>query len=313
MNFRTTIVLISAAVLLATGCKKDETDSPAPLPPTPVQNPLLGLFHGHVEDATQTFTIAAATGGTVTGADGITFYFPPNAFRTPTGGLVTGAVQIELVEALTVGDMLWLNKQTLGNDGGQLRPLISGGQYYVNATQGGTQLRLADNAGWVTVPAPNGGDPNMGLFAGTVDEEGIITWDPFADDAGGGQDTAYYSFPNDSLGWVNCDYFMNGGGVQTAVQVTCPAGHTEANTMVWLVFPDQNSMTGIYSSAANVFSTGSYYTLPVALNITVVALAEIDGDYFGSFTTSVVSEGMDLQIDLAPTTLAQFEIAIQGL
>lgn len=307
------IVTALTAGLLLAGCKKDETGSPAPLPPTTVDNPLLGLFHGHVEDATQTFTVAAATGGTITGADGVTFYFPPNAFRTPTGGMVTGAVQIELVEALTVGDMLWLNKQTLGNDGGQMRPLISGGQYYMNATQGGTQLELADNAGWVAVPAPNGVDPNMGLFAGTLDDDGTITWDPFGNNAGAGQDSLNYGFPNDSLGWVNCDYFMGAGGVQTAVQITCPAGHTDVNTLVWLVFPDQNSMTGLYNSSGSVFSTGQYYSLPVGLNVTVVAIAELDGAYYSSITPSIVSEGMDLQIDFSPTTLAQFEAAVQGL
>lgn len=306
--------MIVAATVLMASCKKDDPGSGGPAPVTPVTNALFAVFNDHVEDATQTFTLNAAAGGWIYGQDGVSIYFPANAFRTASGGAVTGDVQLELVEALTVGDMLWLNKQTLGNDNGQMRPLVSGGQYYLNATQGGQQLKLADNAGQVWVPAPNGVDPNMELFSGTVEDDGIIVWDPFGPIGGnGGMDSTGYNFPNDSLGWVNCDYFMGNGGVQTSVQITCPAGYTDENTIVWLVFPDQNAMTGLYNSTNNVFSTGSYYSLPVGLTMTVVAIANTGGGYTSSFTSTVVSEGMDLSITFNPTTLAQFQTDVQGL
>jgi hypothetical protein len=158
------------SVALFVGCKKDEDEAATPnVPSTPTTNAMLAIFDQHVEDATQLFTLNAGTGGSIIGQDGVTMFFPPNAFRTQAGAVVTGSVQVELVEALTVGDMLWLNKRTLGNDNGQLRPLVSGGQYFLNVTQGGQQLRLAENAGFVNVPAPNGVDPNMQLFSGNVD------------------------------------------------------------------------------------------------------------------------------------------------
>ncbi|MBK6775272.1 MAG: hypothetical protein IPG74_05280 [Flavobacteriales bacterium] len=49
----------------------------------------------------------------------------------------------------------------------------------------------------------------MELFSGTVDADGTIIWDPF--DGGGNLviDSGAYAFPNDSLGWINCDYFGN--------------------------------------------------------------------------------------------------------
>ncbi|QQR86638.1 MAG: hypothetical protein IPJ76_19040 [Flavobacteriales bacterium] len=92
--------------------------------------PVAAIFSDNVEDAKQTFTVQAATGGQVSGQDGVTAFFAPNAFMRQNGTVATGAVEVVLVEALNVADMVWLNKQTLGNDNGQMKPPISGGQYY---------------------------------------------------------------------------------------------------------------------------------------------------------------------------------------
>jgi len=302
---------ISASLLLVT-CRKDDVESGSPAPTPSTVNPMLAIFHGHVADAMQTFTVNATTGGAVTGNDGVMIYFTANAFRTQSGGMVTGNVQVELVEALSVGDMIWLNKQTLGNDNGELKPLVSGGQYYLNVTQGGQKLKLADNAGQVSVPAPNGTDPNMQLFSGSVDEDGTIIWDPFANQAAMALDSSNYNFPNDSLGWVNCDIFM-WTGTQTVVQATCPAGYSEENTILWLVFPDQNSITGMHAASANLFSTGGSYTLPEGLSVKFVAISNINGTYTSSITTAVVAAGMNPTLTFSPTTLAQFQADVNAL
>ena len=247
------------------------------------------------------------------GQDGVYVGFAPNAFRYQNGNTVTGSVLVELVEALEVGDMLWLNKQTLGNDGGQLRPLVSGGQFYLSATQAGQQLDLAPGTTYVSVPANGTPDPTMQLFSGTVDSEGTIIWDPFADPDIADLDSSSYSFPNDSLGWVNCDVFMGQGGAQSSVQVTCPAGHSDANTFVWLVFPDANSMTQVWGGTSNLFTTGVYYQLPVGMNVTVVALSSINGQISSSFSNAVVTQDLNVSITFQPTTLAQFQVDAQGL
>lgn len=301
-----------AASLLFITCKKDDDDSGSPAPTPSAVNPMLAIFHGHVADAMQTFTVNASTGGNISGNDGIFIAFPANAFRTQSGGMVTGNVQVELVEALTVGDMIWMNKQTLGDDNGQLKPLVSGGQYYLNVTQGGQQLKLAENAGQVYVPAPNGTDPNMQLFSGSVDEDGTIIWDPFANQVAMALDSSTYNFPNDSLGWVNCDIFM-WTGTQTVVQATCPAGYSEENTILWLAFPDQNSITGMHAVDANLFSTGGSYTLPVGLNVKLVAISNINGTYTSSITSTVVTAGMNPTLTFSPTTLAQFQADVNAL
>ena len=301
------------SVALFVGCKKDEDEAATPnVPSTPTTNAMLAIFDQHVEDATQLFTVNAGTGGSVVGQDGVSMFFPPNAFRTQAGAVVTGAVQVELVEALTVGDMLWLNKRTVGNDNGQLRLLVSGGQYFLNVTQGGQQLRLAENAGFVNVPAPNGIDPNMQLFSGTVDGNGIITWDPFGNAGGLGQDSLSYSFPNDSLGWINCDYFMDQSPI-TGLQAVCPEGHNDSNTLVWLVFPDMNSITSLNSPGTNVFATGGSYQVPVGINVQIVALSNLGGSYSRATVTTTVTAGLSVDLSFSPTTLEEFQQFAEGL
>jgi hypothetical protein len=301
------------SVALFVGCKKDDDEAATPsVPVTPTTNAMLALFDQHVEDATQLFTVNAGTGGAVIGQDGVTMFFPPNAFRTLAGAVVTGPVQVELVEALTLGDMLWLNKRTLGNDNGQLRPLVSGGQYFLNVTQGGQQLRLAENAGYVNVPAPNGIDPNMQLFTGTVDGNGIITWDPFGNAGGFGQDSLSYNFPNDSLGWINCDYFMDQSPI-TGLQAVCPEGHNDGNTLVWLVFPDMNSLTTMYASGTNIFATGGSYQVPVGINVQIVALSNLGGSYSWATVTTTVTAGLSVDLSFSPTTLEEFQQFAEGL
>lgn len=291
-----------AVAMVAVGCKK-ETSSGGPAPVT--QNPLRQIFNDNVEDAKQTFTIQAATGGQVNGQDGVTAFFAPNAFMRQNGTVATGAVEVVLIEALDVADMVWLNKQTLGDDNGQLKPLISGGQYYMNATQNGEQLWLATGSTTVIVPAPNGADPNMGLFIGDVDADGDIVWDPFTN-PDLTIDSSAFVIGEDTLDWVNCDYFM-GGGNQTSVQVTCPAGRNDDNTFVWLVFPDQNAMTALHNTSGSVFGTTGYYTLPVGLNMIVVVLSQVNGAISSSFTTTTISANMNQTVQLSPTTLAQFQ------
>lgn len=303
--------LLVAAIALA-GCKKDEPGASSPAPSVPAVNAMRALFHGHVDDAKQTFSVSASAGGYVNGASGIGIYFAPNAFRTMSGSAVSGMVQVELVEALTLGQMLWLNKQTLGNDNGQMALLRSGGQYYLNATQSGEPLKLAENAGQVYVPAPNGTDPTMSLFSGELASDGTIVWNPFDNTLPLGQDSTGYGFPNDSLGWVNIDVFM-GLGAQTTLQVTCPDGHDDSNTLMWLVFQDQNSIACMPASSSNVFSLGSYYTVPVGLNIKIVALSNIGGTYSSSVTDAMVAPGLNQVITFSPTTLSEFEAMVMAL
>lgn len=304
------IALFVAALLPA--CKKETTTAPF-TPPVVQVNPLDQVFASNLAQAVQHFSINTDNGPAyVNGADGLHASFSQHAFRKADGTTATGTIDIDLVEALSVGQMLWLNKQTVGLDNGQPKLLVSGGQFRLTASQGGEALTLAPGMSYIVVPASDP-DPNMALFSGTVQSDGTMLWNPWVNNPLNPQDSAGYGFPNDSLGWINCDYFYGGPEPLTAIQVTCPAMYNGTNTFVWVVFPDINSMTNLYPASGSMFSTGNGYELPVGLNITVVALAQVGGQYYSSFTNAVVSAGMNLTIAMDPTTLAQFQVDAGGL
>lgn len=310
------IAWLASALLPA--CKKEATTGPY-TPPVAQVNPLQQVFVNNLAQAVQYFSINTDNGPAyVHGAAGLSASFAQHAFRKADGTTATGTIDIALVEALKVGKMLWLNKQTVGLDNGQPKLLVSGGQFQLTASQGGEALALAPGMSYLFVPT-NNPDPNMSVFSGTPQADGTMLWNPWSanpidttvqdtttqDSTGTGN--SWYSFPNDSLGWINCDYFYNSPGPLTGLQVTCPAGYDNTNTYVWVVFPYLNSMTNLYSSSGSMFSSSGGYEMPEGINITVVALADVDGQYYSSFSNAVVSAGMNLNIAMQPTTLAQFQ------
>lgn len=319
------VITLIIAMAVAGGCKKEETTSITPTPTAAAVNPLQQVFADNLAAATQHFTVNVDGGpGYVNGLHGFYAGFAAHAFQHADGSSVTGNVDIDLVEAYTVGQMLWLNKQTVGLDAGQLKPLVSGGQFRLRAFQNGSALRLAPGSSFIGVPTYTLPDPAMSVFSGTLDDAGIITWtewpmDPIIPVDSSQVDSMplggsfYYSFPSDSLNWINCDYFYSSAQPLTGIQVVCPSGYDHSNTAVWIVFPDLNSLTNVLGGTGVVFEPEAGYEMPIGLNVTVVALSDSDGTYYSSFTNTTVTQDLNLPITLQPTTLAQFHAAAQAL
>lgn len=91
--------------------------------------------------------------------------FGPGAFLHADGTPVTGQVDVSVVEVLSIGNTIWLNKQTVGNDNGTLKMLRSGGALNITATQGGESPRVSEGGLYVQIPTTVG-DPAMDLFSG---------------------------------------------------------------------------------------------------------------------------------------------------
>lgn len=324
------LLILGVGATLFFGCHKEDASPGTPVPPVASVNPLLQVFASHRANAVQHFTINTDNGpGQVNGADGFYGIFGQHAFRKADGSTASGNIDVGLVEAFRVGDMLWLNTQTVGIQNGQQKLLVSGGQFRITATQNGEPLSLAPNSAYFGVPNNSSPDPEMSVFSGNLDALGSMTWTEWPTNPIAFTDTTvadttfmdsipldpgfYYGFPSDSMNWINCDYFYDSPGPLTGITVECPTGYDHSNTLVWIVFPDINSMIGAYAGIDNVFSSGGGYEMPVGINVTVVALAEVDGAYFSSFTDAVVTAGMNLNITLDPTTLEQFEVDAGGL
>lgn len=316
MSIPTKALFFVCACALFLGCRKDEQNDPAANPSGP-SSTLRDLFAQNVSDATQTFSFSATAGGHVTGDHGTRVFFSAGAFLDQAGLPVTGMIQIHLVEVLTVGDMVWLNKQTMGDNGGTLELLTSGGELLVTATQGADTLATVPNGMTVFVPT-DVPDPNMALFSGQEDADGRMIWEQvdttslstIPDSSGVG---AYYVLPytlsSTTLNWINCDYF--GSDPVTPFTATPPAGHPLDSTVTWVVFPSVNGVSQLHYTGSNTLVFGSWG--PIGYSAVVVSLYRNGSQYYSSFVPVTMSVGLDVPLNYSPTTLNQFEAVVGGL
>jgi len=323
LGMKSVAVLMLGSIVIGIGCDSKTTNK---------DEKFAEIFAAKVDQATQTFIMDASTGGTITGAKGVKLICDADAFLNANGNPVSGDVNVELVEALKVGDMLALNKQTVGNDNGELKLLKSGGQIFLNVTQNGEQLGVAEDKCDLKFPTDDF-DASMGVFLGTEDDDGTLIWEDTGSKVAlpsmvGGEgefDSENYSFElppsiylelnNSSLGWINCDYFYSWTeATLTEISINLPEGYDADNTKVWAVFPSINNVTEIWNSENNVFQITNGYKVPVGIEIKLVALSISDDDtYSSAFSTVTVTQDMVTNLEFQPTTLEQFDTAAQDL
>lgn len=334
MKFSNAFLVAIAATALLLGCKKEDDDAPDGSPSLVVVNPLRQLFADNRANATQTFTVQAVQGGTLFAADGVVIDISPNAFRTSSGGLVSGPVSVQVLAALRPSDMVWLNMQTVALYGGQKRMLQSGGELRVRAEANGEQVTVAEGDVIIHFPA-EALDPLMQRFVGAEDNDGDVVWQAdgpldadtagifVVDSVGGGGwiPGSYYSTPwpaNEydttwpNYGYVNCDHPCPPGGDSTDVTITVPPGFGGwAGSTVWIVLPELNCM--VYMEVWNGDRISAGFPLRVGLEGTIVALSQVNGVYRSSFTPITITQNHEQAITLEPTTLAQYQLDLQGL
>lgn len=288
-------IAMSALVVLAS-CKKDVED---PTPSTPYTPPVSSsdnkaaeLLNDYYEAQKQSFSVDASSPNWIYGQKGTSLYFSGNNFEDGNGNAITGNVDITLVENYSKLDMLMTNKVTLASTGGGTEILISGGEFYLEASQNGNLVEVVNPIQVTTAGSNNTiGAAQMALFDGTTDALGNITWTQNNDTINIVQDSSGigYGFGwNDSLSWINCDYFMNNPGPQTGVEVNVPSGYDDANTMIFMVFTNDNAVTAIYNYANGAFDTGSYYTVPEGMDVSFVAIS----DYNNQIQYAVISNSI---------------------
>jgi hypothetical protein len=310
MNFRLLSLLLLGVFTFFTACDKETQPQDNP---SPDAAQLTSFFADNNSDAIQQFTIDVSTTAVVTGAKGTQFTFYPNMFSDANGNIVTGNVDLEIIEIFDKEDMLFLNKQTVGNDNGSFKPLISGGEFMVKAYQNGNEL----NARWgyqADVPAPNGVDMNMEIFYQGNSSSDTLIWNV--------SDSSFL-FPNsnngytvyfDSLNWVNLDYFMNFPGNQTSVSVDVPDGFDNTNCAVFISFDGYNSLVRLYDYVNGYITSGNYYTIPEGMPVHFIALAYINNVPHAAIVPSTISNNhLEVISALTATTEAQLATDIANL
>ena len=303
-------VLCSATILLSVACNKGPSFGPGG-----GAGGLRSVFEDNIANATQQFQVDAASGGRVEGAKGVRVTFPPNAFHTVSGGVVSGNVEVSLVEVTDIADMIMLNTTTVGNDNGTLALLKSGGALYVSASQGTNELVLGPQGMNVTVPTP-AIDTEMAVFTADRTQGEELVWN--AEDSTSIDSVIIetpngwywgYSFQADSLQWINCDYFPY-SSANTFISAITPADVPNDSTIVWFVFPDLNAVTYTAPSAPNMFGFG---TVPVGLQAIAVGLTRSGSQYRSSFSSFTTTTNGSVGLSFQPTSLQAFETALDNL
>ncbi|MCB9231188.1 MAG: cytochrome c [Bacteroidia bacterium] len=122
---------------------------------------------------TQLFEIDPRQDNTVVGKAGVLVIIPEGSLVDGNGNPVKEPVQLELLEALGLDDMVAANLTT--TSGGML--LQSGGMLFLNAqTKDGLQLTVdPNNPIYVEIPTP-GRQPGMQVYAGIRAPDGSMDW-----------------------------------------------------------------------------------------------------------------------------------------
>lgn len=104
--------------------------------------------------------------------NGTLIIVPKNTFKDKEGKLVTKNVQLEVVEALNMADMIGYNLTTMNNE----KVLQSGGMLYIQPTSNGKEITISkDKPLHIEVPTQKI-VPEMMAWKGGVDKKGNINW-----------------------------------------------------------------------------------------------------------------------------------------
>jgi hypothetical protein len=318
---KTLLLLAATSALFITACRKNLYDpglvpvsANTDIPPGKLN---LGAVMASLAPQYKEVTINAATGGTFRGNSGTRYVFPPNSFVTQTGLPVTGNVQVRVVEVLDEADMLFSG--VLPSSNGE--PLLSGGEVFVGATQGGQPLAMAEGKSYEARMPQAGVDANgMGLFLGTEDTGKKINWRPVAAGGAGGMiftvgDTVGIS--SGTLAWCNADRFMTTPHYQNfTVRInTGGLNYSEDSILIHAVYDQYVGAWPIGRGARGYGRSEHPYWENHVPNIPVhfVASAVIRGNFYAAILGATPQTGKNYTLNLKLTTPAEFKAQVKAL
>lgn len=257
----------------------------------------------------------ASTGGSFVGSSGTRYTFPPFAFATMSGGIVSGKVSISVSEYLKKTDMIF--SDVLPVSGGQ--PLISGGELDIQATQNGAQLRMTPGATFranMPVKAPAGID--MQLFNGIRDSSGRINWVPRQPVATAhlgaiplGSDTV--SIVSDSIALCNADAFMANPNFQS-FKITLEADgiiFSPESVKVLSLYDNYNGVWPSYGLLDSTNTVDEHHVPDIPVHF--VAMATYKGNFYGGILGATPHNGQTYTVKLSKTNPKDFKKQVDAL
>jgi hypothetical protein len=324
-RFKTIILGAAASLLLLTSCEKnDDIDIPNNA------NQSAEIFGGlelensiqsSRENDLQLFSVDATTGGLIIGEQGTTINFPPNAFEHLGGEAVSGPVDIELVEVYNRAEMLKKRLPTNGKqNNGDISTIISGGEFFINATQNGQQLVPA--AAFDLTAPTNNFNPEMTVFrpenCDTLDCDVVWEEDEQAQVIGGeiqnadGSWTSAYIAPLTGFGWTNLDRWYLYAGPKTTILVDVPEGFDDTNSAVYVSYdgePTALALLDTYDASLELFSE-HYGQMPIGQQVHFIFVSVQDGDYVYAIQAATIVDG---HTEVISTTQITSEAGITAL
>ena len=324
-NFKKIGLLFLLLISFVSCDTSDGDDQNIILPPT--ASAFKSISEKGLKKNTQNFTITAGTGVvTLTSAKGVKLTLNGDCL-TKNGNPVTGQVDIEYVELFDKGNMLISNKPTMGvMPDGKKNLLISGGEFFIKATQGGVELKTSCYMNLVVPTAlTNGLDNAMTLWDGVIDERGELAWEqpkPNADGTGGkggvqGEGANYY-VTFGKFGWTNVDRFYSDPRPKTTLLVKAPEGYNNENSAVYLSYDGEgtNALAKLDTyTSAGLFSE-HYGQIPIGLKCHVIFATEANGQWRYAIKAVTVAANDVYTFTLAETTVgteAQLVAALNAI
>jgi len=300
------LTIISSLILFLIGCKTND-DNDIDIEQVLDGQELISKIITNREEAIQTSTINSTSYSEVYGAEGTILSIPANSFIDQHGNFVTGSVTIELIEIYNRAKMLLTKMPTNGkNADGDINTLISGGEFYINATKNGEQLELANG---ISLFAPSDNfDTGMTLFKGTGNDcnENVLTcdivWEENEENNGleimqregadGTVVTGYGGFIS-NFGWTNIDRWYNDPRPKTILYVDVPEGYNNTNCNIYISYdgePTALALLDIYDPETGLFSE-HYGQIPIGLKAHFIFVSVQDGEYAYSIKEATITEG----------------------
>lgn len=336
------LALITMAALAGTMACRKHTPTVPPPPEDP--HPLSTLFAG-LRSTPQNFSVPAGTQKTIIGADSTIICFYPNSFKDISGNTITtGTVQIQLIEMYTPGKMIANRASTMVK--GHL--LQSGGQIFIKATVGGTEVYANKYKVYFKQPATS--SDRMYLFHEERPMDStLVKWEiedtahqkpgniaiaaTIPDSIYGGDTvfawagSPFYKFDSCSkFGWTNCDRFFSFTN-KTGLNVVMPDNtFTPANTQLFLVLPTINavmSSDSYYTGSAHydaasktmkLVSEGSTTDIiPIGMPYKLVVVANKGGTYYYYESAGTTASNLSANATMTSLSLSALQLKIKAL
>ena len=325
------IGLLFIATLAAVSCSNENSADQTPTY-VPTAQAFAALQNTALSGVTQNYSLIAENGiTTFNSPKGVSIKINGASLRK-NGNPVTGTVDVKYIEVFDAGKMLTTDKTTMGlQANGQMSLIISGGEFFVEAKQGGVLLTTVSPIELVIPGALTGGiNAAMRLWTGQLPtpQANMLGWianDPGPAGNGGvfanGQGTISGGTYNASLpgfGWTNVDRFYNDPRPRTQLLATVPSGYTGDNAAIYLHYDGQgNSLAkfDVYNALTSQFSE-HYGQIPIGLVCHAIFVTEESRQYRYAIKAFTVQAGDIYNFTLAETVLgtqAQLEAAINAL